>query len=279
NRSMRQFCTLNSPSWTCTNVVNDSAEKVTYASSRYRELLLAVELTTAITQGQDALPPLTVTATITNSISSASNTTTTTSINYSSTTVIPLHFPIVTKDAKDKDIHWGAELVTVDSSEVTTYMVKCIDPKKAAIKDCESFYRGGITVMTGPTMYGYGFSYSVSSVDEHTKNYQCTHPPSSLLANSQDDIGKCTSIYGPTLSPTTMVTTSVTSMSASLANTTPVTVTEGAWMLSPMATEGKAREGGAVALDPRWRVEMGDVGVVFFAGLVGVVVGVLGVLL
>ncbi|KAK3338431.1 hypothetical protein B0H65DRAFT_512277 [Neurospora tetraspora] len=287
---MRQYCTLTSSSYTCTNIVTGQTDMATFDLSQYYKLKVPVGLTDGV---EKLVPPQdqyysynpTITILITNTPSISTNTLSnstkpTTTINSSTTTVIPLHFPIVTKDAKDKDIHWGASLAYIDDSEIATYTVKCIDPKKAAIKDCESFYHGGITVQTGPMYYGYNFVYTVGS-EWHTKDYHCHHPPSpGALKNGQDDIGSCTSIYGPTDAPTTKVSTSVTSMSASLANTTPVTVTEGVWKLSPKPTETKAEEGSAAGLDPGSGMGMGgDIGAVVLAGLVGVVVGVLGLVL
>ncbi|CCC08108.1 hypothetical protein SMACR_01658 [Sordaria macrospora] len=295
NRSLRQYCTLTSPYYTCTTILLGTTSLTTFPFS----VLWEKEFPVGITGGLEKLAPGGgITAAL---INTATNSTETpfldgfgtalslTTINLSTRpTVMPLHFPIVTKDAKDKDIHWGASLAYVSSdvqySDVSAYIVNCIEPKKAVLKECGSFFYGGITVKTGPTYYGYGFMYAIDS-DMHTKECHCIHPLSpGELKNGKDDIGVCTSIWGPTGAPTTKVSTRVTSISASLANTTPVTVTSGVWV-GPIET-AETKEGGAAGrLDPPGRgmgMGMGlggDVGAVLMAVVVGGLVGVLGVVL
>ena len=122
--------------------------------------------------------------------------------------------------------------------------------------------------------------------NRHTKDYNCVHSRSpGALKDGKDDIGRCTAIYGPTAGATTKVTMSVTSMSASLANTTPVTVTGGMWV-GPIETGESAKEGAAAGRSdhlPGMRMGGllggGDVGAVVVAVVVGGLVGVLGVVL
>lgn len=107
--------------------------------------------------------------------------------------------------------------------------------------------------MTGPMFYGYGFSYAVGSGGgggSGTQNSTTAPNPLSPFPNTlknghrhdQDDIGTCPSIYGPTSTLTTKISTRVTSIGASLANTTAVTVTEGVWKLTPKPTETNMNE-------------------------------------